>query len=181
MPTFEITELIKGRPKKITSSKERECYDILDELHIDYERVEYNYYPENLKEQLLIDKKIDVTGIKNLVFRTKNKKHFFFIILPRDKIFDEKAFRLKYGVPRINLATENNLNEILRTHKGAVSIMELAYDKDNLIAVYIDKTLITKKYFRFHPNENTATVRIKTEDLLNKLMPYLNHELIIMD
>ena len=34
MPTFEITELIKGRPEKITSSKEKECYDILDKLHM---------------------------------------------------------------------------------------------------------------------------------------------------
>ena len=52
MEEFKISNLIYGRPENIESEKEKNCYDILDKLNIDYQRVEYNFFPndiENLK------------------------------------------------------------------------------------------------------------------------------------
>ena len=49
-----------------------------------------------------------------------------------------------------------------------------------LFHVFIDECILNEEYFRFHPNENKSTVRIKTDDLKNKLMPYLKHDINVL-
>lgn len=180
MEKFELSELLNGRPENIENEKEKNCYDILDSLNIKYQRVEYNFFPKEFENLKSIDKVLQVTGIKNLIFRTKNKEHFYFIIIPREERFDEKAFRNKYELSKITMARNEDLETILKTHSGAVSIMELVNDNDNKIELFIDEKILKTDYFRFHPNENKATVRIRMEDFKNKLIPYLKHDINIL-
>ena len=180
MNEFKISELLKGRPEVIKNEKVRECYDMLDELNIEYERVEYNFFPSEIQDLRLIDDTLGMEGIKNLIFRTKNKARYFFIIIPREERFDEKSFRSKYELPKLSMSTNEDLMEVLNTSAGAVSITELIHDKENIIELFIDKKILEKEYFRFHPNDNKSTLRIRTEDLLNKLLPHLNHKLNIL-
>ena len=180
MEKFILSQLLNGRPENIEDLNEKKCYDILDSLDIKYQRVEYNFFPKELTELKLIDKTLQVTGIKNLIFKTKNKEHFYFIIIPREERFDEKAFRNKYMLPKITMASKEDLEELLKTHAGSVSIMELVNDKDNKIKLFIDESILNTTYFRFHPNRNTATIRISMEDFKNKLIPYLKHDINIL-
>lgn len=180
MEIFRITELIDGRPLKIENDKEKICYDILDELDIEYQRVEYSFFPHDIENLKLIDKTLQVDGIKNLIFKNKNKSQFYFIIIPREEKFDEKAFRNKYELPKITMAKDEELKEILQTHSGAVSIMELINDENNIIKLFVAESILNKEYFRFHPNENKSTVRISMNDFKNKLIPYLKHNLNIL-
>ncbi len=180
MEEFIISELLEGRPEFTKTIKEKECFDTLDAMDIVYQRVEYNYFPKDRDALELIDKVLGVPGIKNLMFTTKNKSQFFFIIIPRDERFDEKAFRSKFELPKITMAKNEDLDNVLKTRAGAVSIMDLIYDEENLIKLFIDKKVLDEEFFRFHPNENTSTVRVKTVDLLEKIIPYLNHEVNII-
>ena len=180
MDKFELSELLNGRPENIENEKEKNCYDILDNLKIKYQRVEYNFFPKEIEDLESIDKALQVAGIKNLVFKTKNQEHFYFIIIPREERFEEKAFRNKYNLPKITMAKSEDLEILLKTHSGAVSIMELVNDTDNKIKLFVDEKILSKDYFRFHPNENKATVRISMEDFKNKLIPYLKHDINIL-
>lgn len=180
MEDFKITSLLDGRPENSINEKEKRCYDILDDLKIEYQRVEYNVFPKEKENLKKIDEALQVDGIKNLIFRTKDKTKFYFIILPREERFDEKAFRAKFELPKLSMAKEEDLKELLNTHSGAVSIMELENDQNNVIKLFIYQNVLKKEYFRFHPNENTSTVRIKTEDLINKVIPYLKHDINII-
>lgn len=180
MEEFKITDLINGRPQNIKNNKEKECYDILDELEVQYQRVEYNFFPSDKDNLEKIDKTLQVEGIKNLIFKSKNKDEFYFIIISRNEKFDEKAFRAKYNLSKLSMAKIEDLQRILNTSAGSVSIMELIYDENNDINVYVDGKLLEREYFRFHPNQNTSTLRIKMSDLKNKLMPYLKHDLNII-
>ena len=40
----------------------------------------------------------------------------------------------------------------------------------------IDKEVLDEEYFRFHPFNGLITVKIKTKDLIEKLIPYLDHD-----
>ena len=180
MEQFEMTALLQGRPQVIESEKEKACYDILDQLEIPYQRVEYNFFPSELEHLRQIDQVLEVDGIKNLIFRTKSKSQFYFVILPREQRFDEKAFRSKHGLPKITMAKGDDLQELLNTHSGAVSIMELIHDENGVIRLFIDETVLNTAHFRFHPNENKSTVRIPMDDFKNKLIPYLKHDITIL-
>ena len=152
-------------------------YNTLKDLSIDYSYVEYTK-----EEKDHIDDLIEVKAIKNLLFKTRNlKKDLFLVILPRDKRFDTKAFRQKYNITKIELADSNELSEFLNTSSGEVSIIDLLFDKDNRIKLYIDSEVLKEEYFRFHPCNGLVTVRIKTKNLIDKLIPYLNHELTVLE
>lgn len=180
MNDFKISNLLNGRPDNMNDKKEIECYDILDKLNIHYQRVEYNFFPSEIEDLKLIDNTLQVAGIKNLMFKTKNKNQFFFIILPREDRFDEKTFRVKNNLSKLTMAKEEDLKELLKTHSGAVSIMELVNDRENMIKLFIDKRILENKYFRFHPNENKSTVRISMNDFKDILIPYLGHKINIL-
>ncbi len=180
MELFEMTDLLEGRPQTIQNEKEKACYDILDELGISYQRVEYNFFPSETEHLRKIDRVLGVDGIKNLIFRTKNKSQFFFVILPRESRFDEKEFRARFQLPKITMAKGDDLSQLLNTHAGAVSIMELIHDKDGIIRLFVEEEVLQQEYFRFHPNENRSTVRIGMDDFRNKLLPSLNHELTVL-
>ena len=158
---------------------EKKCYEILKELDIPYESVSYSKEEKENKE--LIDEKIGVKGIKNLLFKTRNlKKDLFLVILPREKRFDTKAFRNKYNITKIEMVTDDELDEFLSSKTGEVSIIDLISDTDKRIKLYIDQEVLNEEYFRFHPYNGLVTVKIKTKDLIEKLIPYLDHELNII-
>lgn len=180
MDTFTLSNLLEGRPQVIDNEKQKACYDTLDSLGIGYQRVEYNFFPSEPEHLRLIDQTLDVPGVKNLIFRTKNKSQFFFVILPRESRFDEKAFRSKFELPKITMAKGEDLSELLDTHAGAVSIMELVHDQNSMIRLFIEERVLEEKFFRFHPNENNSTLRISMEDFKNRLIPYLKHEITIL-
>ena len=156
-------------------NNEEMCYKLLKDLNIEYSSVSYT---ENEKEDVnLVDNLIGVKGIKNLLFKTRNlKKELFLIILPREKRFDTKAFRNKYNITKIEMVNDEELKEFLNTANGEVSIIDLLFDKDKKIKLYIDKEVLDEEYFRFHPFNGLITVKIKTKDLIEKLIPYLDHD-----
>ena len=156
-------------------NNEEMCYKLLKDLDIEYSSVSYT---EKEKEDVnLVDNKIGVKGIKNLLFKTRNlKKELFLIILPREKRFDTKAFRNKYNITKIEMVNDEELKEFLNTANGEVSIIDLLFDKDKRIKLYIDKEVLDEEYFRFHPFNGLITVKIKTKDLIDKLIPYLDHD-----
>ena len=82
--------------------------------------------------------------------------------------------------PQISMANESELAEILNTHSGAVGIMELIEDKEGKVKIFMDEKILDEEYFRFHPNDNIGTVRVKMNDFKNKIIPYINHELNIL-
>ena len=158
---------------------EKKCYEILKELDIPYESVSYSKAEKENKE--LIDEKIGVKGIKNLLFKTRNlKKDLFLVILPREKRFDTKSFRNKYNITKIEMVSNDELDEFLSSKTGEVSIIDLISDTDKRIKLYIDEEVLNEEYFRFHPYNGLVTVKIKTKDLVEKLIPYLGHELNII-
>ena len=177
---WEVSALISGRPSYQVSAREKDCYDLLDKLNIGYERVDYNRPPQNQDELLEVDQRIGVEGIKNLVFQNKKKNRLYFLIVPRDERVNIKSFSEENNLGKISMASESTLKNLLNTRPGAVGVMELIYDKDKLVELFIDERVLKKEYMRFHPNENTSTLRIKMNDFLNILMPYFNYKINII-
>lgn len=181
MDNFKISEVRQGRPKQVSDPRELDCYNLLDKLQIEYQRVDYNFYPTNADDQSLITKALQTPDIKNLFLNDKHHHHYFLVIMDKDEKFDQKKFRHDFHLGKITMSSPERLKEVLNSHPGAVSVSELMYDDDNQVKVYIQKAILEAKYFRFHPNENHATVRIQTTDLVHKFLPALHHQLNIWD
>jgi len=66
-------------------------------------------------------------------------------------------------------------------HPGSVSILGLMNDTEGRVQLVIDRDVISGEYMRCHPCANTTTLRLRTTDVLNKLLPAINHVPIIVD
>ena len=58
---------------------------------------------------------------------------------------------------------------------GSVSPLGILNDKENKVKVFLDKEFIEKTdIIGIHPNDNTATIWLKTKDLINIIKEHGN-------
>ena len=59
---------------------------------------------------------------------------------------------------------------------GSVSIMGLMNEHENKVQLLIDEDVMKEPYFGCHPCINTSSLRLKTKDLVEKIIPAMEHE-----
>ena len=101
--------------------------------------------------------------------------------MPADKPFKTKEFSKQLGVSRLSFADEEFMLKYLDIKPGAVSVMGLINDSDCDVTLAIDREVIEKEYVGCHPCVNTSSLKIKTSDLLDKILPTTKHNPIIVD
>ena len=65
--------------------------------------------------------------------------------------------------------------KFLNIHPGAVSIMGLMNDTDKRVNLLIDEDVLKEEYLGCHPCVNTASLQLKTRDVLERFLPYTGH------
>lgn len=117
---------------------------------------------------------------KNLFVRDQNAKCFYLITVKGDKRVDLNAFRKDNGLPRLSFASAEELERYLSLTPGSVGPLGLLNDEETKVAFYIDKQLLGgKEIIGVHPNDNTATVWLKTPDLLDIISEHGNRVQIV--
>ena len=145
----------------------QEIYDLIKSKNIWYEITEHKavYNMEELKE---IDIPYPEYDAKNLFVRDDKKRNYYLITVKGDKRIDLKDFKNKNGTRSLSFASEKDLLNIMNLKAGSVTPLGLLNDKDNKVQFYIDKDFMKDKHIiGVHPNDNTATVWLKVEDLIN--------------
>ena len=67
------------------------------------------------------------------------------------------------------------MQELLNTTPGSASVMGLLFDKENNVRLCIDEDVLKEEYFGCHPCVNTSSLKIKVNDLKEKILPALKH------
>lgn len=175
-------ELFKGRPidKNGRLKKEIKVYDLLDELEISFERVDH----EEADTMEICSKIDDVLGAdicKNLFLCNRQKTDFYLLMMPSDKPFKTKDITKQLGCSRLSFASAEYMEQYLDIKPGSVSVMGLMNDTENHIQLVIDKSVIESETIGCHPCVNTSSLKIKTTDILNKFLPAVHHNPIIVE
>ena len=71
--------------------------------------------------------------------------------------------------------------EYLDITPGSVSVLGLMNDRERKVHLLIDRDLLKAEYFACHPCINTSTLRLRTEDVINKLIPAMGHEAVYVE
>ena len=175
-------QLFDGRPMDVVGREDREVrvYDFLDELQIKYSRVDHEK-AETMEACKAIDEVLGIQMCKNLFLCNRQKTSFYLLLMPADKPFKTKEFSKQLGVARLSFADEEFMLKYLDIKPGAVSVMGLINDSDCEVTLAIDREVIEKEYVGCHPCVNTSSLKIKTSDLLDKILPTTKHNPIIVD
>ena len=172
-------ELIKGRPLDETNRLEKEIktYDFLDSLGVEYDRIDHEaaFTMEVCEE---IDKVLGGKTCKNLFLCNRQKTAFYLLLMPGDKPFKTKDLSQQIGSSRLSFAGEDDMNEILNLTPGSVTILGLMYDKEKKVKLLVDEEVLDDEYFGCHPCINTSSIKMKTSDVLGKVIPALTEEYV---
>lgn len=170
-------QLFNGRPADLSGrlQKEIRVYDILDELGIEYQRVDHS--PARTMEDCeRIEKVLGVEICKNLFLRNRQKTEFYLLMMPGAKPFKTKDITKQLGCARLSFAEPEFMQEFLDITPGSVSVLGLMNDKENRVCLVIDKDILNSEYIGCHPCINTSSLAIKTSDILNKFLKAVAHE-----
>lgn len=176
-----MLELVNGRPETNVGrlDKEIRVYDLLDELHIDFQRIDHEV-AMTMEACEEIDKALHATICKNLFLCNRQETAFYLLMMPGDKKFKTKELSKQLGVARLSFAREPFMEELLDITPGSVSVMGLMNDRNKRVQLVMDEDVLKGEYIGCHPCINTSSLRIRTEDMLGKIIPAMGHEPVVV-
>ena len=170
-------ELQNGRPADCTGRLEKEirCYDLLDSLAIPYQRIDHE--PANTMEACAaIDEALQATICKNLLLCNRQCTQFYLLMIVGDKVFKTSQLSKQIGSSRLSFAGPEYMEKYLDITPGSVSVLGLMNDRENMVQLLIDEDVLKGEYFGCHPCINTSSLRLKTSDLVEKIIPAMDHD-----
>ena len=175
-------ELVKGRPDGTQGRLEREIkvYDLLDSLGIEYLRVDHEE-TNTMEACHEVDRILDTLICKNLFLCNRQKTQFYLLMMPGDKVFKTKDLKKQIDSARLSFADPEFMEKYLHIKPGAVSVMGLMNDTENHVQLLIDRPVIESEFVGCHPCVSTASLKLRTEDVLNRFLKAVHHEPILVD
>lgn len=171
-----------GRPKSIEGRipQEIRSYDLLDSLQIEYTRVDHEA-AETMEVCLERAAVLGTRICKNLFLCNRQETVFYLLLMPADKQFRTSVVSAQLGVARLHFADENHMMKFLEIRPGSVSVMGLMNDRDHNVRLLVDRDILKQEYFACHPCINTSSLKFKTSELFEKLLPAMGHEPTFVD
>ena len=170
-------ELVNGRPTDTQGRMDKEIrvYDVLDSLGVVYQRIDHEaaMTMEACEE---IDRTLEATIYKNLLLCNRQETQFYLLMLPGDKVFKTKDLSAQIGSSRLSFAKAEYMEQYLDITPGSLSVLGLMNDKDRMVRLLIDEVVLTGEYIGCHPCINTSSLRLRTKDLVEKIIPAMEHE-----
>lgn len=154
--------------------KELDCYALLSKLGIPFARSHHD--PADTIELCHeIESLLGASICKNLFLCNAQKTAFYLLMMPGDKPFRTKDLSKQIGSARLSFAPPEHMLRCLNITPGSVSVLGLMNDRDREVRLLIDRDLTAQEYVGCHPCVNTATLRLRTADVLEKLLPALGY------
>lgn len=168
--------LEKSRPQNCEDrlKKEIAVYDFLDSLNVEYERVDHEA-ADTMEVCAEIDKVLGADICKNLFLCNRQETVFYLLLMPGDKPFKTKDLSSQINSARLSFANAEYMEKYLNITPGSVSLMGLLNDTQGEVNLLIDEDVFKQEYFCCHPCINTSSIKIKTSDVVEKIIPALKH------
>jgi Ala-tRNA(Pro) deacylase len=160
--------------------KEMRVYDLLESLNIPYIRVDHEI-TATIESCVEVEKLLEIEICKNLFLCNNQKTAFYLLMMPGFKKFRTGDLSKQIGTSRLSFANEKYMEEFLDITPGSVSVIGLMNDHNNQVQLLVDRDIVKQQYIGCHPCINTASLKIKVTDLLEKFLPNVKHEPIIVD
>lgn len=169
-----------ARPEGELPPQESAAFDLLDTLGIDYDQVSHDA-AFNMELCADVSAVLGVSVCKNLFLCNRQKTSFYLLCMPPDKPFHTKDLSAQINSSRLSFASHEDMESLLHTAPGSASILGLLFDTEHRVTVALDRAVAESEWFGCHPCRNTSSLRIRTSDVLEKLLPHTGHTPIIVD
>ena len=176
------TTVYEGRPADETGRlpKEIHTYDLLDRLSVPFVRVDHEA-AMTIEACQGVDALLGMEICKNLFLCNRQKTQFYLLLMPGSKPFRTKELSAQIGSARLSFAPEDKLWELLHCTPGSATILGLMNDTEHRVHLLIDRPVYEAEYLSCHPCICTSSLKLRTRDVLTKLLPHTGHTPQIVD
>ena len=172
-----------GRPSQEEGrlSKEIRVYDLLDSLHIPYKRVDHDAL-HTIEACHEVDLLLDIDIGKNLFLCNTQKTAFYLLMMQGWKKFKTAVLSRQIGSARLSFASPEYMEQLLDITHGSVSVLGLMNDHENRVRLLIDRDVLeSHEFLGCHPCINTSSLKLRTRDLLETILPAIHHQYTVVD
>ncbi len=161
--------------------KEIRTYDLLDYLGISYQRVDHPA-AKTIHDCTDVDALLGISICKNLFLTNSQKNRFYLLLIPGEKKFRTAVLSKQIGSSRLSFGGPEDMERLLDITPGSVSVLGLMNDTEHQVQLLIDRDAVeNQEFFACHPCINTSSLKFPTADLMEKFLPFVNHEPIFVD
>jgi len=144
----------------------QQIYEYIKQRNIWYEITEHEAV-FSMKEVPNIEIPYPEADAKNLFICDDKKRNYYLITIRGNKRANLKKFKQENNTRSLSFASEKDLKDILGLVPGSVSPLGVLNNRENNVNIFIDKDFTKEPYIiGIHPNDNTATIWLKTKDLI---------------
>ena len=143
-------------------------YELLGELNIQFDYYEHPPAP-TIEEAMQYWKDIEATHCKNLFFRNHKGDRHYLVVFDHRKTLNVKTLEAMLRQGKLSFASEERMGKYLGVKPGSVTPLALINDRDKHVKLFIDADIKKGTKVSFHPCINTASIVIKTDDLIRFL------------
>ncbi len=148
--------------------REKPVLAALAALGIEYERFSHPAAP-TMEACAAVAETAGAEHCKNIFLTNKRKTIFYLAMIGAEKRFITSDISKQLGVPRLSFADESLLFEKLGLLPGAITVTGLLNDAEHAVRVAVDRDILKNERMLIHPNVNTASLCVKTADVLRFL------------
>lgn len=165
---------------KNREDKENRVYGFLEKIGIDIYGLSHDS-ADTMEICEKIEEKLGAEICKNLFLCNAQATSFYLLMMPGKKVFKTKFLSKQINSSRLSFGSAENLEKYLDITPGSVSVMGLLNDSEKAVNLLIDKDLLSLSHIGVHPCINTSTIKISTDDLINKIIPAMGREYVVVD
>lgn len=173
--------LHKGRPEDAEGRLEKEIkvYDFLDELGIEYYRLDHEPADSDHPEVCdAVEEALGAKICKNLFLANRQRTSFYMLMIPAEKTFRSSDISKQAGSSRLHFAEAEYMLEMLGTTPGSASVMGLMNDAGHRVQLLVDEDLLEQEFIGCHPCINTSSLRIRKDDIFGRFLEATGHSMI---
>jgi Ala-tRNA(Pro) deacylase len=169
-----------ARPEGELPPQEAAAFDWLERLGIGYDRVSGDP-ADNMDKCDAVAAVLGMPVCKNLFLCNRQKTNFYLLCMPPHKPFHTKDLSRQINSARLSFAPEEMLWELLHCTPGSATILGLANDTESRVQLLMDRETYEADYLSCHPCVCTSTLKIRMEDVLQKLLPDCGHGVTVVE
>lgn len=145
----------------------QDIYNYLQQKHLWHEITEHRavFSMDELDEAGIPFPESDA---KNLFVRDDKKQNYYLIVVKGNKHVNLTEFSKNSCTRRLSFASAADLKSLLDLTPGSVTPLGILNDTQCKVTIFLDRDFLAEPgLIGVHPNDNTATVLMKTADLID--------------
>lgn len=171
---FYVSEPYHTAPSQFQNALQEKTYGALAHLDISFARVDTDE-AITMEDCVQINERLNMKMVKTLFLCNRQQTAFYLFITAGDKPFRSKDFSTALEISRVSFAPSELMEQLLGTKIGAATVFSALLDSARDVQIIFDKAVLSEEWYGCSDGTTTGYMKIKTEDILHKLLPYTKH------